>query len=498
MPFPSLVRGERRPLQDDFRPGTVWPSASGPRLPLAVRVGDAVTIVLLVAAVAVALSGGFRERYGEVLIIVESWVRLLMAAFAVAAVRHALRPAPSIVRRVATAVAAAWSSRVVRTVLVVAVVTRLTVLAAGYFAFVVINPVRRPPPLLEREDMLTKLTGRWDALWYLRIVRDGYHWDGNRNLQQNVVFFPALPIAMYAAGLLAGKRWLVGGTIVAIVCFAWGLTYLYRLAREQLGEEAAASAVWLLATYPFAVYFSAPYTESLYLLATIGAIYHATRNESWSAVGWGLVAGLCRPNGFLLSVPLALLLAGPGFVRWLYKRLPGPGERTFRFADAAVVIAPIVGLGLYSAYLWVRFDEPLAWQLGQQAWGRRYGGVWTGLATLFTHRWDAIAQTGFIGYTRVQAIDFLNTCAAVFVIGTIVPLTLRLGVAYGALVALNLFPPLLFGGMLSIGRMTSVMFPVFLWLATVVSPSRLPAWTAAFAVFQGLIAALFFTGRPAY
>ncbi len=66
------------------------------------------------------------------------------------------------------------------------------------------------------------------------------------------------------------------------------------------------------------------------------------------------------------------------------------------------------------------------------------------------------------------------------------------------LVAVNLFPPLIVGGMMSIGRMTSVMFPVFLWLGSVVRPSRLPAWTAAFAVLQGLVAVLFYTWRPAF
>jgi hypothetical protein len=185
-------------------------------------------------------------------------------------------------------------------------------------------------------------------------------------------------------------------------------------------------------------------------------------------------------------------------VRWLYKRAPGPEERTLRPVDAVAIVAPVVGLGLYSGYLWMRFDEPFAWQLGQLAWGRRYVGVGKGLEALFTHRWDTIDQMGFMSYTRLQPMDFLNTCAALFAVATLVPLTLRLGPAYGALVAVNLFPPLIVGGMMSIGRMTSVMFPVFLWLATVVRPSRLPAWTAAFAVFQGLIAALFFTWRPAF
>jgi hypothetical protein len=463
-----------------------------------VRAADALTVALVVVAAAIAWGGGFREVWGDVRLIVTSWTRIAAIALAVAIARHAAWRAPALPSRLRAGVATAWASPAVRTALAAAVATRLVVLLAGYLASVTIAPVPGSVLFRDRSDTLSSLAAKWDAAWYLSIVRDGYSWDGNRLRQQNVVFFPALPVAMYVTGLLLGKRWLIAGVVVAMAAFAWALWYLFRLARDQLGDRAAAHAVWLVATYPFAVYFSAPYTEALYLLGSVAAIYHATKGEFRTSVAFGLLTGFCRPNGFLLAVPLAVLVAEPAFRAWLWRR---DGEARALLPSAwavAAVSAPVVALGLYSAYLWLLVGDPLAWQQGQLAWGRRFVGVWPGVEALFTHRSDAIARMGMLGYARSQPVDFMNSCAALFVLVALVPLTRRLGLAYGALVAVNLFPPLLVGGMMSIGRMSSVMFPVFLWLGAKVTTDRFPAWTTTFAVLQGLVAALFFTWRPAF
>ena len=54
------------------------------------------------------------------------------------------------------------------------------------------------------------------------------------------------------------------------------------------------------------------------------------------------------------------------------------------------------------------------------------------------------------------------------------------------------------GGMLSMGRVTSVLFPVFLWLGAAVPARHRVAWITAFALFQSFAAVLFFTWRPLF
>jgi hypothetical protein len=52
--------------------------------------------------------------------------------------------------------------------------------------------------------------------------------------------------------------------------------------------------------------------------------------------------------------------------------------------------------------------------------------------------------------------------------------------------------------MLSMGRVTSVLFPVFLWLAAAVPARHRTAWIACFALLQGFVAVMFFTWRPLF
>ena len=94
--------------------------------------------------------------------------------------------------------------------------------------------------------------------------------------------------------------------------------------------------------------------------------------------------------------------------------------------------------------------------------------------------------------------DFLNILAAALVAGGHRPVWRRFGSAPAALLVVNLVPSLASGGWLSVGRATSVLFPVFLWLADVVPPRHRTAWLVAFAGLQAFAAVLFFTWRPLF
>ena len=105
---------------------------------------------------------------------------------------------------------------------------------------------------------------RWDAGWYLDIAVHGYRWSPAAEGQQNVAFFPAYPALMSLGAALvnAGNEpeglgvrlsyeryfvWhLAAGLVVALAAFLWGLAYVYRLAREDLDDRSATSAVLLL------------------------------------------------------------------------------------------------------------------------------------------------------------------------------------------------------------------------------------------------------------
>ena len=148
--------------------------------------------------------------------------------------------------------------------------TRPAILFVGYFAVITLGYSNNGrPPLRFVDNEFLNLQGKWDTAWYMSVVTDGYRYRTHDvTEQQNIVFFPALPVAIRVVGRLFGgssPAFLWGGTTVVLAAFFWSLIYIFRLARELIDDEDAARwAVWVTATYPFALYFSAFYTRVVF------------------------------------------------------------------------------------------------------------------------------------------------------------------------------------------------------------------------------------------
>jgi hypothetical protein len=451
------------------------------------------------------MSGGFRIRVGNARFALTSPYRLLVWAVVLGIVRHLAAPGTPVYRDLPRRIAALWKDPSARAAASAFFGTRVAILFVGYLAVFLIG--YRPPgaPWKIDPNEFVNLQARHDAGWYLNVAIDGYSYtpDATPDYQQNVVFFPAFPMAMRAVGRLFGgapTSYLFGGTLIALVSFFWALSYLFRFARDMLGDsDQAATAMWFLAAYPFALFFSALYSESLYLLAIVGACYHFRRREYGRAAIWGLLAGLDRAPGCFLSVVLALMAVSPWLPPWL---AGGPAaDRARSSADGhrlipalASAAMPGVGVLVFSAYLWSLTGHPLAWEAGHAAWGRQYEGF----GVLISDNLQWIASRGLYAYTSSAGTDLLNGLGAIFVIAAAWPVARRLGLPYAVLILINILPPLAAGGFMSTGRFSSVLFPAFVWLASAVPARQRPSWIAGFMAVQAFCAVLFYTWRPLY
>jgi len=241
-------------------------------------------------------------------------------------------------------------------------------------------------------------------------------------------------------------------------------------------ESAAASAVVLACAWPCALFYSAVYTEGLFFVGVVGAWYHLRQREWAAAFAWGLVTGLSRPNGFLVSAPLALLAVADWRAIW---RGDTVARRHALFGVAAAA-GPGIGVLIFSAYLDSLTGHPLAWMEAHQAWGR----VATDVAGLFTERADVIANQGFYTYSISQPIELVNATFVIAALAMAIPITKRFGLAYGVFLLLMIAPPLFRGGFLSLGRLTSTLFPLFLYLGWQLRGTALAVAVMAFAAFH--------------
>jgi len=131
---------------------------------------------------------------------------------------------------------------------------------------------------------------------------------------------------------------------------------------------------------------------------------------------------------------------------------------------------------------------------GHAAWGRHYQG----LTTLVRDRYLFIAHAGFGAYVAERPYDVINAVPVLFVLASAWGVARRFGPAFAAFILINILPPLATGGLISAGRLTSVLFPAFMWLAAVLPGRHASGWIATFAALQAFNAALFYTWRPLY
>ncbi len=495
------------------------PSA-GSAFPWWVQTLDLLTVAAAIVVLSNVLFEGVRLRVGDLHITATSTPRDALVFAALLALRHWLYRRPPLWQRLTDWARDAWISPARRAVLAPWFASRLMVLLIGYLAVVLIGyPGTAGPPTRISRNEVINLPLRWDAGWYLGIALDGYYFSPNLEQQQNIAFFPAYPmLTRVGAALLGGRimsasevsgankteygyaqhRGLVlSATLISLVAFLWALVYLYRFAGEILDERSAKGAVLAACAYPFSLFFSAFYTESLFLLTMLGAFYHFRRREWLPSAAWGLLLGLTRPNGCLLCIPLALLAVQQAWRSGARTPASGSGRGfDWREAIRGIVVASMPGLGMliFSAYLYSLTGRPFVWLQAHEAWGRVYEGV----DKLFATHLSIIANEGLYAYSQGLPTDMLNAIATVAALLVVWPVTRRVGVAYGLLMVLMVLPPLARGGFMSMGRVTSTLFPLFVYLGWRLRGMTRDTLLMASAGLQGFFSALFFTWRPLF
>jgi len=173
---------------------------------------------------------------------------------------------------------------------------------------------------------------RFDMLWYLRIAKRGY------DLPMAVIFYPLYPAAIrLVSGLIPPlAAALLVSTVAAFFSF-WGLLRLVE------SERAAGDRIYpllALAVWPSSFVLFAGYAESLTLSLIVWAVVWA-RDSRWElATLCGILAGLTRPSGVLVAIPLFVLA-------W----------RSRRARSSLVVLAPV---GLLGYWGWLRWSGRLS------------------------------------------------------------------------------------------------------------------------------------------
>jgi hypothetical protein len=383
--------------------------------------------------------------------------------------------------------------------------SRLLVWAVGVGTILVFGfgPLRKAfdPPGVTRGfgwlgNALAAPAARWDGAWYLVIAHYGYRPDLGVYTSSRTAFFPLYPLGIRSIAWL-GVPPIVAGVLLSVLALALALYGIHRLttlelaraARSSLaGErvgEAARLAVMLTAFAPMAFFFSAVYSESLYLALSVGLFWSA-RHGRWVWVGvLGALAAATRSTGLVLILPaLMIYLYGPREDRAPDLALANRSRLRPRYRlrrDLLWLGLLPVGVVLYGAYLGLSGGEPLAPLHAQDVWGRHFAGpylaVWDAAKAAFEGARQLLSfQRRHVYFSAGSGDPFVsaghNLMLLAFLLAAIpaiVGAVRRLPLAYGAYViaalALPLSYPVSSEPLMSLPRFLVVLFPLTIWLA---------------------------------
>jgi hypothetical protein len=293
----------------------------------------------------------------------------------------------------------------------------------------------------------------WDADYFLQIAKRGYD-------SRSAAYMPAFP-GLVHAGAWVTRSPLVAGVLIAFAAAIAGIVYVSRIARDLLGAAVAHDTAILLALYPVALVFTAPYSEGLFLFAAAGSLYYGTRNRFWAA---GLLAGLAcatRITGLAVIPALVLLV-------WPAARRQGP-----------LVLAPVLGLPLaavvaVAAYYQHAVGDSLAFVHAKGEWGRHVlalgplQGAWMSAKAAYHGVADLASAPADFSVTSLAAENTIDFVVLVAAVALTVVVFRRLGAAWGVfsagIIAIATAAPVTDGGevLQSLPRYVMVDFPLFI------------------------------------
>lgn len=357
-------------------------------------------------------------------------------------------------------------------VLLAAVATRAVIFMVIWLSMITIPMRWGELPYLSAGNLLLDGLVRHDSWWYLMIATQGYTMgDAAAGVQGNVAFFPLYPLLVRAAGRLVGDPAL-GGVLVANLAFLALLGYLYALTRHEFDDATAARAVFYLAAAPTAVFFSALYTESVFLALTAATFYYARAGRWGGAAVAAALASATRNTGVLLGAVIAIegLHQAGCFARpagWAPAALLAHARGLLpkmRDALPAMVAAGWAAMGLvsYMVFLWRSFGDPLAFIHVQAAWGRAAGP--SGLGSIVG---KTISELGLgdLALGQINAKVFLDLLATLAFLPLAVAVAVRMRPAYGVYTVMTFLVPLSTGTTGSMTRYILMLLPAFMLLA---------------------------------
>jgi hypothetical protein len=282
---------------------------------------------------------------------------------------------------------------------------------------------------------------RWDCGWFVRIMREGF------SQLEDAKVFPLYPAVSWVLSRATGWNHVVSLLVVANVASLASYFVIYRLFRKLEGSAAARWGLMLFASYPFAYYQAAAYSEPMMILGSAAALWFASRGKHlWAGTALGL--GMMARH--------VTIFFGLGLLVEQLRRSGLRPKRLLWSVDFLGLAIPFAFLAAWSWYLDRKVGDPLAYW---HARGLNFGPeVFWSVREVFKN----------VPYESRRELYFYMFFSLIPLAGTIALFAKRRRFPLGA-AAVGVMAAAYYGGGIALGRYSSACWPAFLPLGVMLS-----------------------------
>ena len=253
-------------------------------------------------------------------------------------------------------------------------------------------------------DRFFTLWSAWDAPHYLRLAEVGYRGEGAPGDDPLfIVFFPGYPAAVSVVHVVI-RDLVLAGLTVSVAAAVAASYLLHRVVSLHSDRATADRAVALLLASPTAFFLFAPFTESLFLVGALGAVY-AARTGRWpAAAAAGVLASGTRVVGVVVAPALA------------YQALRDPAPLAAKVRRLVWCVLSTAGVAVYLGINQMVHDDPLQFLDVQREHWFQYR-VWPWVPV--RDAWNGLADgaSGDLKFILVSRLVAVAVIASLVVLG---------------------------------------------------------------------------------
>ena len=236
---------------------------------------------------------------------------------------------------------------------------------------------------------------QWDGKVYLDIAQRGYTFIGDISdplnyvgANSHIAMFPLFPMLIRLFSETFRLSLLNSALFINLIFGVVSSVLLWHIVKRQYSEQVARSSVMLFSFFPYSVFLSMPYTESLAFLLLFAVLYSLSLDKYiLSAVTLSLLL-VTRIPGFII-LPIVLIF-------WLKKGLPIVKILLLLFLS-------LIPFLFYLLFQHQAYGTPLAFMIAQNInWHHEATWPWIG----FKNFWDYVVSSSSI----MWRVDFAWLC----------------------------------------------------------------------------------------